>query len=371
MASQNSSAVMRDFSTIEEIIQYIVNTRQDLSTRNCDRAGESILGFHWQASGVDELFEQLDARLVELDELKIHRFEYDYKSETVYLDIMGDSRLHFKVQIGLRGHIKNHIAKSLATTNDARIRDLLRSIDEPGTAVIKYESKIYKQPDSESRQHVERKSRQYIDSSDGKIQVALIIDLQYPGMKKAWVNLLAADNPSSSWVLFHDDDRDQQPAGQVALYLSDFVGLAPGMPAALCRPSTAEVAARITRNPTIALTYKRLRAIFRRARHLHSPTEFTTEVSDEEENPYEDAEQRVAEARNEQRIETERRVAEMERRLAAANEDAERRLAAANEDAERRLAAANKDAERRLAAANDERLEMERRIAEIERRMAE
>ncbi len=137
--------MVRDFSTIEEIIDYIVNTRQGLSTRDC--AGESILGFHWQASGVDELFEQLDARLVELDEPKIHRVEYDYESETVYLDIMSESRLHFKVQIGLRDHIKNHILRWLATANDTRIQDLFRSIDEPGTAVIKYERKIHKQPD--------------------------------------------------------------------------------------------------------------------------------------------------------------------------------------------------------------------------------
>jgi hypothetical protein len=94
---------------------------------------------------------------------------------------------------------------------------------------------------------VERKSRQYIDSSDGKIQAALIIDLHYPGMKKAWVSLFAADDPSNSWVLFHDDDLDQQPAGQVALYLSDFVGVAPGIPVALCRPSATEVAAGMTR----------------------------------------------------------------------------------------------------------------------------
>ncbi len=66
-------------------------------------------------------------------------------------------------------------------------------------------------------------------------------------MKKAWVNLLAADDSSSSWVLFHDDDLDQQPAGQVDLYLSDFLGLVPGIPAALCRPSTAEVASGIAR----------------------------------------------------------------------------------------------------------------------------
>ena len=94
-----------------------------------------------------ELLEQLDDQLAEADEPKIHRFEYDYESETVYLDIMSESRLHSKVQIGLRDHIKNRILKWLATANDARIRDLFRSIDEPGTADIKYESKIRKQPD--------------------------------------------------------------------------------------------------------------------------------------------------------------------------------------------------------------------------------
>ncbi|KAK4150538.1 hypothetical protein C8A00DRAFT_46103 [Chaetomidium leptoderma] len=389
MASQNSSTapalVVRDFSTIEEIIEYIDNTRLDLSAHDCDCAGKPILGFHWQASKVDELFEQLDARLAELDEPKIRRFEYDYESETVFLDIMGESELHYQAQAGLRRYIENRIAElpTLATMDDPKIRHLIRSIEERGTFFIKYKSKIRKQADSESRQHVERKARQYIDSSDGKIQVALILVLQYPGMKKAWVSLLAADDPSSSWVqhsdLFHDDDLDQQPAGQVALYLSDFVGLVPGMPAALCRPSTAEVAAGITRNPMIAVTYERLRAIFRRARHLHSPTQFTTEAGDEEENPYEDAERRLAEARKE----TERRLAEArnetEWRLAEARNEAEWCLAEARNETEWCLAEARNEArietERRVVEArnealNEARLEMDRRMAEMERRMA-
>ncbi|KAK3896504.1 hypothetical protein C8A05DRAFT_48452 [Staphylotrichum tortipilum] len=329
MTPQNQLPVVRDFSAIEEIIECIVNTRQDLSAHDCDCAGESILSFHWQASEVDELSEQLDARLVELDEPNIRRFEYDYESETVYLDIMGESTLHYQVQRRLRNYINSRIAQLLAMTNDARIRDLLRSIEELGTADIKYESKICKQPDASFGQAGTlpslvcevSKARQYIDLSDGKIQVALIIDIQYPGIKKAWVSLLAADDSSSSWVqhsdLFHDDDLDQQPAGQVALYLSDFVGLAPSTPAALCRPSTAEVAAGITRNPTIALTYERLGVIFRMARHLHSPTEFSMEVGDEEENPYEDAERRMAEERT-----------EMERRMAEERTEMERRIAA-------------------------------------------
>ncbi len=145
---------MRGFSAIEDIIKYIINTRQDVGAHDCDCdcdcASKSILGFHWQASEaseIDELFERLDARLVELDEPKIHRFEYDYESETVYLDIMSESRLHSNVQIGLRDHIKNHILKWRTKANDARIRDLFKSIAEPGTAVIKYERKIHKQPD--------------------------------------------------------------------------------------------------------------------------------------------------------------------------------------------------------------------------------
>jgi len=142
-ADRSHSQVVRDFSTIEEIIEYIVNTRQHPSALD----GQPILGFHWRASEVDELSEQLDARLVELDEAKIHRFEYDYKSETVYLNMMGESTLHYQVQRGLRDYIRSCIAKSLATANDARIRDLLRSIRELGTADIKYESKICKQPD--------------------------------------------------------------------------------------------------------------------------------------------------------------------------------------------------------------------------------
>jgi hypothetical protein len=97
---------------------------------------------------------------------------------------------------------------------------------------------------------VERKARQYIDSSDGKIQAVFILDLQYPGMKKAWVSLLVWDDTSGHWIqhhgLFHDDALDQQPVGQVDLYLSDFVGLA-GLPTASCRPSTAELTAGITR----------------------------------------------------------------------------------------------------------------------------
>ncbi|KAK0721201.1 hypothetical protein B0T21DRAFT_316828 [Apiosordaria backusii] len=305
--------VWLDFSTIEEIIAYIINARH--------RGSESILSFQWQADRLDYLFEELDTQLVELDQSKIRRFEYDYESGTVHIDIMGESEFHYQVQAGLRDYIKNRLAERVATTDDPTIRRLMQSIEERGTFNILHERKIHKQADSEPRKHVERKARQYINCSDGKIRVALILDLQYPHMKKAWVSLLVAGSPSSGWVqhseLYHDDDLVQQPVGQVDLYLSDFVSLA-GVPTAFCRPSTVELAAGVTRNPTITITFERLRAIFRRARHLHSPAKFTMQVTDREENPYEEAERRVAEERSE----AERCAAEAERRVAEARSEA-------------------------------------------------
>ncbi|KAK4095954.1 hypothetical protein N658DRAFT_511624 [Parathielavia hyrcaniae] len=351
----HAELVWLEVSTIDQILDHIVNSRKS--------GTESLIGFHWRASHVNNLFEQLDARLLELDQPKIRRVEYDYTSKTVFLDIMGESPLHFKVQIGLRDYIKDHICKLLVTASDPMIRTLLRSIDEPGTANIESDGKLLKQADSEPRQYVERKARQYIDSSDGKIRVVLILDLQYPDMKKAWVSLLAADGWLPRHELYHDDNLDQQPVGQIDLYLSDFVGSA-GLPPAYCRPSTVELAAENTRNPMITLTYERLRAIFRRARHLYKPTEYTTEVGDEEENPYEEAERRVVEER-----------AESERRLAEERAESERRLAEERIEADRRAAEARDkeraETERRVAEARDkERAEAERRIAaEVQRRV--
>ncbi|KAK4098442.1 hypothetical protein N658DRAFT_518049 [Parathielavia hyrcaniae] len=352
---RHAELVWLDVSTIDEILNFIVSSRQ-IGT-------ESIIGFHWQASQMDDLSGQLDARLLELDQPSIRRFEYDYESETVYLDIMKESPFHYQVQAGLRDHLKDCLAKLLVTTDNTEIRQLIQSAKEQGTASIEYEDKLCKQADVSFGQAgtlpslvCERKARQYIDSSDGNIRAVLILDLQYPGMKKAWVSLLAADDSPSHWILhhelYHDDDLDQQPVGQVDLYLSDFVGLA-GLSVDYCRPSTAELAAGITRNPTITLTFERLRAIFRRARFLHAATKFTAEVGDEEENPYEEVERRLAE----ERVEMERRVAEAERRVT----EAEQRLVEERIKAERRV----------TEACTKDRAELERHMtAEVERRVA-
>lgn len=139
---------MQKFSTVKEIIEYIVNTRQDLkAASNFDCAGEVIVGFHWQASKANELFERLDAALLDLDQPKISRCEYDYESETVYLDIMTESKLHSGVQTGLHCHIRDQIRNQIATEPNISIRHLLKSIRGFSTASMLYEEKINSQPD--------------------------------------------------------------------------------------------------------------------------------------------------------------------------------------------------------------------------------
>ncbi|KAJ4288231.1 hypothetical protein N0V88_007420 [Collariella sp. IMI 366227] len=96
--------VWLEVSKIDEILDFIVSSRQS--------GTESTICFHWHASQVDDLVEELDARLIELDQPKIRRFEYNYKYKKVYLDIMGESLVHYKVQSGLRDCIKNYIAKN-------------------------------------------------------------------------------------------------------------------------------------------------------------------------------------------------------------------------------------------------------------------
>ncbi|KAK4105100.1 hypothetical protein N658DRAFT_504607 [Parathielavia hyrcaniae] len=53
---RHAELVWLDVCTIDEILNFIVSSRK-IGT-------ESIIGFHWQASQVDDLSGQLDARLL-------------------------------------------------------------------------------------------------------------------------------------------------------------------------------------------------------------------------------------------------------------------------------------------------------------------
>lgn len=131
--------VSLESATVEQIVGHI------LSARTCGT--ESIISFHWQPSGVDGLFKELGSWLKELSEFDIRRFEYDYESETVYLDITEETELQYKVQASIRGSIQKCLNDMVADMDDSAIRQLIEGIKEGGASLMKYEGKIYKQAD--------------------------------------------------------------------------------------------------------------------------------------------------------------------------------------------------------------------------------
>jgi len=90
---------------------------------------------------------------------------------------------------------------------------------------------------------------QYINNTKGEIQAVFIVDMQYPTVTKATISLFVADGPEGYWlqrrVIFYDDALEEQPIGQLGLYISDFLGVQ-GLPTAYCRPSAAEIATGIS-----------------------------------------------------------------------------------------------------------------------------
>jgi hypothetical protein len=137
--ADRSLQVLLDCRTLDEIANYIVDAHH--------QANEAILSFPWPASEAPNLAQRLDDRLVGLGQPKVRRFEYDYKSGLVYLDIMGESEFHYQVQAGLRDYLKNGVAELLCTTEDATLCQQIQSFKERGTFSIEYEGKLCKQAD--------------------------------------------------------------------------------------------------------------------------------------------------------------------------------------------------------------------------------
>lgn len=139
----DDSQVSLNPATVEKIINHII------SARTCGT--ESIISFHWQPSGVDDLCKELRSWLKELSEFDIRRFEYDYESETVYLDITEETEIQYQLQAGIRGFFRKYLNELIANTRDPEIRELTERIGEksasPRTDLIKYEGKICKQAD--------------------------------------------------------------------------------------------------------------------------------------------------------------------------------------------------------------------------------
>lgn len=143
----NSAQVFLNTSTVEEIIEFIVNAHKDDTFDDSDEGSQPLLCFHWQdANRVRELDIKLDATLYEMDQPKICRFEYDYESKTVFLKI-ADSEFRYQVHMGLSDYIKDVIRKLVFESNDQSFRRLLWSIVDKGWTSLEYDNKLYKQAD--------------------------------------------------------------------------------------------------------------------------------------------------------------------------------------------------------------------------------
>ncbi|KAK3363735.1 hypothetical protein B0T25DRAFT_470020, partial [Lasiosphaeria hispida] len=272
--------VSLDGYNFNAIIQYIVNARRE--------GTESLISLHYPASKAYDLAVRLERKLTQLDQDKIRRCEYDFESGILYLDIMPVRPLHYVVQEGVKVDLRGSLAALIPAIDDAKLRHRVSQVLEMGEVDIRRQGKIWKQGDISfcepgsgrlssvvgeiSTSHVERKAIQYIDGTQGEIQAVFIVDMLYPTATKAKMSLFTADGTKGHWVqrsvIFYDDALEEQPIGQLGLYLSDFLG-ARGLPTAFCRPSAAELAAEISRVPQIIMSFDQLRAIFLYARDIH------------------------------------------------------------------------------------------------------
>ncbi|KAK3363163.1 hypothetical protein B0T25DRAFT_491617 [Lasiosphaeria hispida] len=375
-----------DGYSFDQIVQHIVNARRD--------GTESIISLHCPADAAWDLGVRIDEKLVELDQIKIHRFEYDYQSGIAYIDIMPETNLHFQMLAGTHNHTEISLARFIAMIPDAALRQrIVGEILDFGTADIAKEGKILKQGDfafgtiknklpslSEPRSHVERKVVQYIECAEGDIQATIVLDVQYPRANRAKVALRVADGTTAgTWVrnfeTIYDDDLVKQPEGEVGLYISDFLGPA-GLPTAFCRPSAAETAAGVQRDPQVLLTYERLRNIFLKARAIYQGT-YKPGDGGEEDNVYtivQSAErERERAERERERAERERERAERERERAdivadylAILEERERERADILEERERELEERKRELEERKREQEERKREQEHQIAMLQ-----
>ena len=129
-----------DGYSFDQIVQHIVNAHRD--------GTESIISLHCPADAALDLATRVDEKLVELDQNKIQRFEYDYQSGIAYLDIMPKTSLHFQMRVGTHNYTEISLARFLAKMPDAALRKRITGeILNFGTADIKKEEKILKQGD--------------------------------------------------------------------------------------------------------------------------------------------------------------------------------------------------------------------------------
>jgi hypothetical protein len=127
-----------DGYSIDEIVQHIVAAHRD-------RTG-SILSLRWPADAPLDLCARIDEKLVELDQIKIRRFEYDYQSGIAYIDIMLETHLNSQIRMGTSEYAEISLGRFVAKIPDDALRQrIVREFLNLGTAIIEKEAKILKQ----------------------------------------------------------------------------------------------------------------------------------------------------------------------------------------------------------------------------------
>ncbi|KAK0633895.1 hypothetical protein B0T14DRAFT_415449, partial [Immersiella caudata] len=341
--------------TFDQIVQCIADIR--------DRDAKCFVTFDWpeEQEQLDNLASRLDDRLHQLDIIAPQRLEYNFPSKTICLD-MAETPLHS--QYGFLTLLLFWLAidHSILATQDAASRLLLKTIINFSTQRLAVKGKLWKQADwglgpatdhlpslacevsfGQTWENVQAKMVQYIKSSTGKIKTGIIFNIEYPKANKVTVSLYAE--------VLYDDDVDEQPTGQIDLYLSDLTGS--DLPLCYCRPPSDRRDAGILRFPQITVTYYQLRDAFLKARNIHRGEACCDDYAQESHS--EEIARRITEEVAQRMAEKDDKIGEVEHKMA---------------EMERERAKEKAEMARCMAEMERERAEMERERAKEKAEMA-
>ncbi|KAH8882406.1 hypothetical protein GQ53DRAFT_812107 [Thozetella sp. PMI_491] len=254
----------------QSLDQILARLELELAAHNS--APRKPVVFHWPAAEIDALFLRLEA-------LPARHTDYDYRSETVHIDMTGESEMHYLVQSGLRALMETAIAAFRVTIDDPEVCRRMACVRERGTADIKQPGAFIYQADvafrefTESTQYAEEKATKYITDTHGQIGAVLLVDLGFPHAKQATIGLMVADSSLARWVQRGDvfTTRIWMNSPMATLvYTSRTFSVATirsPLSSAAPRARNAQLACH---DSQIVLTYEQLRSIFLDTRELHS-----------------------------------------------------------------------------------------------------
>jgi hypothetical protein len=122
-----------------DIIRHIINARRE--------GTESIISIRHPASDAYDFAERLEDKLIQRDQIKIRRCEYNFDTGILYLDIRGEGPLHALVVDGIKINMREGVTGLIPTIHDATIRDRMSKVLQLGHVDIMRSGIIWKQAD--------------------------------------------------------------------------------------------------------------------------------------------------------------------------------------------------------------------------------